>query len=101
MSIIDSYVHVGHYLTVECNTSHEDSLMQLAELSFRLQSSEAESYATEAVRNFPYNARGWYSLSQILSAANDHNAAATSLETFLSIEETTPILPFSWIKRTL
>lgn len=81
--------------------NHEASLLALAAVSLQLNDEESQSYITSAVRRFPFAPRGWLLMSQLMSQTGDHAAATSATNMYLDLEDSQPLLPFSWLAREL
>jgi len=84
-----------------CDSNNELCTLQLAKLFMDTDVHQAENYATIAVRKFPFSAEGWFLLGQVLLKFEDSQAATSCMKLSLELEQTTPLIPFSWIKREL
>lgn len=87
---------------VSINPLHVRALQHLGLMYHYLGSSQlAEKTLRDAVTIDPLSHQSWYNMGQVLREMGDYDSASDCIATAIDLEATSPILPFSYITRTL
>jgi len=84
-----------------CDSHHLQSMIQLAILHMDTNLDISESYLSTAVRRHPYSFVAWSLLGDVQKRRENFESASACYSVALDLEETTPLLPFSVLKREL
>lgn len=84
------------------DNNHLKSLLKLGQMrEHEGQFDIAENHYQMAVYKYPHSAKAWSLLGGILTKTKEEQQASACFKTALELDATTPILPFSWVKREL